>query len=222
MKNLKKITVGLVGVFSLGCVILSIGYARAQGTGQIESGNTIFQVRNLTKNGTYSDKITAKECDELVYSIRLHNTGFTTVNNVKIKVNINSNSNNSNTSKLSLSYSDGMASSASATNTIKFDSNQSIKYLSSSARYYDVNGNIISSPADGVTENGVDLGSINGSTTRFLNFHAKVSCPSDKTPAVITTTSTLPETGPGNIVAIFIAVTILSTASFSLLAHKFS
>ncbi|HEX5395345.1 MAG TPA: LPXTG cell wall anchor domain-containing protein, partial [Candidatus Saccharimonadales bacterium] len=42
---------------------------------------------------------------------------------------------------------------------------------------YDSNGSVIKNLSDGITTAGVNVGDIAGSTTRFVNFKAKVACP---------------------------------------------
>lgn len=151
--------------------------ALADGTGQIEGGSAVYEAKNLTTGSAYSDNTSASACDELQYSIRLHNTGFVAVNNINVQVVLPTGASTTNTSTMTATYTDGLVSSTSDTTTVNFTNPQTISYESGTTKLYDSNGQLVQNEPDGITGSGVGLGSLNGSTTEYLNFQAKVNCP---------------------------------------------
>lgn len=151
--------------------------ALADGTGQIEGGPDVYLVKDLTSGGAYGDNITAAACDELQYSIRLHNSGFTAVNNINLKAALSSAATTSNTSTVTATYTDGIVPSTSDTTKVNFATAQSISYESGTTQLFDGSGHLVGAQPDGIVGSGISLGSLNGSTTEFVNFKAKVNCP---------------------------------------------
>lgn len=178
MNRFNKYIAGLgVAAWMLLASLAHVPVAIAAGTGQIEGGPDVYLVKDLTSNGAYGDNITAGACDELEYSIRLHNSGFTAVNNINVKVALPSAASTSNTSTVTATYTDGIVPSTTDTTTVNFAAAQSISYESGTTQLFDGNGQLVGGQPDGITGSGIGLGSLNGSTTEFVNFKAKVNCP---------------------------------------------
>lgn len=187
----------------------------ADSPGQIETGD-IYRVKNVTKNTDYATTATANACEELQYSARFHNPGYGAINHIMAKATLQSGANTSNTSNISATWSDGIGSGASASVNVNLSSAQSIDYENGSAKLLDVDGNVIKTLPDGIVGSGVDVGSLNGSTTEYVIFRAKVNCPTPPkppvtppaTPGAPAAPTTLVNTGPGSAIAAFVAATI--------------
>ncbi len=202
----------------------------ADGTGQIGGGAGAYQVKNLTQGGSYASSATANKCEELQYSIRLHNSGYTAVNNLNVKATLPASASTTNKSVMTASYTNGVVPSTTAAVTVNLTSAQNIEFESGSTKLYDGNGAFVRSLSDGITGSGVNLDSLSGSRTEYVVFKAKVNC-SEKpvceenctpvNPPVVTTGS-LPNTGPGAVAAIFGAVTTASTIAYYAVSRRFS
>jgi hypothetical protein len=71
-----------------------------------------------------------------------------------------------------------------ATATLNISSAQTVSYVNGSAQLLDQKGNLIETLPDGVTASGgVNIGTLIGSATEYVNFEAKVSCPPAPAPA---------------------------------------
>lgn len=219
-----------------------VGPTLADSPGQIGGGD-IYSVKNLTQNTQYSNQTTANACDEVQYSVRLHNPDYSTVNNIVVKATVPAGASTTNTSDLTITYTDGIGSPVRASAIVNLTSAQSVSYESGTAVLYDGSGNVIRSLPDGITDSGVNVGSLPGSTTEFVNFKAKVNCPTPEcktncTPPPVckvnctpthpttpptttsTTTSTPPttlvNTGPGDVIGAFSAVTVAGALGYRL------
>ncbi|HEX4774296.1 MAG TPA: hypothetical protein VH234_02160 [Candidatus Saccharimonadales bacterium] len=182
MKRFSKIFTITAGVMTLGLLLANlVGSApivSADGTGQIEGGAAVYQVKNLTESGAYGDNVSAKACEELQYGIRLHNSGFVAVNNINVKVDLPSSASTSNTSTMTATYTDGIVPSTTDTTAVAFANAQSISFTDDSTTLFDGNGNAVKTfTGHDIIGNGLSLGSLNGSTTEYLTFQAKVNCP---------------------------------------------
>lgn len=185
----------------------------ADGTGQIETGSGLYMVKNLTTGTAYATTASANACEELQYSVRLHNTGFTAVNNINLKATLPAAASTTNTSNVTATYTDGVETSATGSVAVTLSSAQSVNFEAGTAKLYDGQGNLVKSLDDAVVGNGVDLGSLNGSTTEYITFKAKVNCPPTTPPTTVTTTTppkpatpaaptTLVNTGAGDVAAV--------------------
>ena len=223
MLSLRKglsLSAGLVSLAMAGTMSLA-PMASADGTGQIEGGN-IYLIKNLTQNTAYSNSASANACDELEYSIRLHNSGFTAVNDINVAVTLAGGASTSNASTMTATYTNGVVPSTSATATVSLSTAQSISYESGTTKLYDGQDNLIKTLPDTVTGQGVNVGDIDGSTTEFLNFKAKVNCPTPPptpTPTPTPTPSTpaptvLVNTGAGSVIGLFAATSVAGAAAY--------
>lgn len=167
----------LIAVFSILPVLAVASPALADSPGQLEGGSIVYVVKNVTQNGSYAPATSANACDEVGYSIRLHNISFGGLTNVNVKVGLPSSSSTSNTSTMTATTNLGGTTGASSTATVNISSAQSISYENGTTVLYNGNGQVIKTLPDTITTTGVDVGGLNGSTTEFVNFKAKVSCP---------------------------------------------
>ena len=171
----------IVSFLALAGVIGYVSLSTADGTGQIEGGN-IYLIKNLTQNSSYSNPASANACDELEYSVRLHNSGFTAVNNINVTATLPTGASTSNTSDMTATYTGGVVASTSASATVNISSAQSLSYENGTAKLFDDKGNVLQTLPDTINSSGVNVGNLDGSTTEFLNFKVKISCPTPTPP----------------------------------------
>jgi hypothetical protein len=195
-------------------VLAVAGHALADSPPQLGGGADVYVVKNLTKGGSFASIVNANACEELKYSIRLHNTAFSAFQDVKVSVDLPGNSSTTNTSTATATTNLGGNSGTSDTATVDLSSAQTIGYENGTAILFDANGNVIRTLPDTITSSGVDIGPLNGSTTEFVEFKAKVSCPTTPpaTPPTTPATTTLPNTGAGDVLEIFAGVSALGAA----------
>ena len=184
--------------------------------GQLAQGSGLYQVKNLTQNGSYASTISATCNDEVQYSMELANTGFGSLNNVVLTATLPSNGGTSTaTATTDLGGNSGTHDSV----TVNLSSGQTISYENGTTVLYDSNAHAIKTLSDTITTSGVNVGTINGSTTEFVNFKTKVSCPAPPVtppttptpPQVLAKTTSLPNTGPGDVFELFAGATGLGS-----------
>lgn len=146
----------------------------ADSPGQLEGGSIVYLVKNKTQNGSYSTSASAACGDEVRYSIRLHNTSFGGFSNVDVKVSLPS---AGGTSTMTATTNLGGISGTSGSASVNTPSGSTQSYINGTTTLYDENGNVIKALPDTITNSGVSIGALAGSTTRFVNFNAKVNCP---------------------------------------------
>ena len=207
--------------------------ALASSPGQIDSGS-IYRVKNVTKNSDFAASASATCGDEVQFKALLHNSGFGSVDNVTVKATLPS---GGGTSALNVTYdSNGPEHSVSASATLNVNSGN-VSYLSGSSQLLDENNQLIKSLPDGITSGGVNTGTLNGSTSEFVAFKAKVACESKptcktnpklcpppvtppstppSTPATPAAPTTLVNTGPGDVAAAFAVVTAAGAMGYRL------
>ena len=145
----------------------------ADSPGQLGGGGDTLVVKNLTQNGSYSSSAAVTACGDVVrYSMRLHNTEFGQLNNIVVKSTLGS------TTNVTATPDSGASAGTSESVTVTGLTNgQSLSYVSGSTQLFDGNGNLVKNLADGVVSaNGLNVGSLMGSTTEFVDFNAKVNC----------------------------------------------
>lgn len=228
--KVKSLIVGVATAVVVPVVSLT-GPALASSPGQIDQDSGMYRVKNITKNSEYAGSASATCNDEVQFKALLHNSGFGSVDNVTAKATLPS---GGGTSTLDVSYdSNGPANSVSDSATLNVDKGTA-SYVSGSSQLLDENSQLIKSLPDGITSGGVNTGNLNGSTSEFLTFKAKVSCPSKPeckkncTPPVTPPPSTPPSTptpaaptklvntGPGDVAAAFAVATIAGTLGYRL------
>lgn len=183
----------------------------------------IYRVANVTQKTDFADPATANACDELEYKVRLHNSSFTQATNIVANATLSSAAATQNVSKMTITFEGGDSSSLSDTATVNLTSAQGISYESGTTQLLDANNNVVKSLSDGVTAGGVNVGNLNGSTTEFVQFKAKVNCPTTppvtppttpSTPSTPAAPTTLVNTGAGSVAAIFAAATVAGIALY--------
>ena len=183
-------------------VLAVSGLAFAGSPGQLAGGDN-YLVKNITQNGAYANTISATCNDEIQYSMQLSNTQFGGLTNVTLKATLPS---AGGVSTATATTDLGDTSGTSDTATVNLSANQTQTLENGTTVLYDGNGNAIKTLPDTITT-GVNIGTLNGSTTEFVNFKAKISCPAPTPTPTPTPTpapaKTLPNTGAGDVLGIF-------------------
>ncbi len=177
MKTLSKFASIAGGLTALAMVAFTAAPALADSPGQLQGGTGVYVVKNVTKGSAYAPSTNAGTCDTLRYSIRLHNTSFGGFTNVHVKVNLPSNSSTQNVSTVTATTNLGGTTGTTGTATVNMGSAQTIAFVAGSATLYNASGSVIKTLPDSLVTSGVDIGGLNGSTTEFVNYDAKVNCP---------------------------------------------
>lgn len=140
------------------------------------AGGDLYQVRNVTKNTSYSNTATAT-CDEVIkYNFLLSNTEYGMLYDVNVNANLE---NGSATATAKNSGNEQVTVSDTASASID---KGSLSYVAGSTQLFSVDGHLIRALPDGITAGGVSAGNLAGSTREFVQFQAKVNCP---TPPVV-------------------------------------
>lgn len=150
----------------------------ADSPGQIDSGTGVYVVKDLTSNGSYGASATAACGDTLEFSIRLHNSGYGTLNNINVTTTLPA---SGGTSNMTATYTGGVATTATSSVSYTAPSNGSVSYTAGSTTLYNSSDTVIGSNLGNPTQ-GVNVGSLYGSTVEFLNYKATVSCSTPVTP----------------------------------------
>ena len=168
MKSLYKFALAA----SSALAIASLGTAPvlADSPGQLTGGPNTFVVKNVTKNGSYANSASATCNEEVKYSIRLHNAAFGGLTNIQAKVNLPAGS-------MTAVPAEGASQGTSGSVSVTVAAGGTLVYENGSTILYDVNGGVIKTLPDTITSSGVNVGNLKGSTTEFVNFMAKVNCP---------------------------------------------
>lgn len=207
---------------------------------QIERGD-IYRVADITTNpnptGHFADSITAACGDTVEFRVRIHNVGPDTATNVKVAATLDGTSNTSHSSQITLSADNDSHGPVTAAAGLTTSKATTISYVNGSTELLDVNGNKLSTLADGVTSAaGLNIGNVGGLTsdTREVQFQAKLNCTPPQTcvpPQTGTfpncTTPTPPKqlvnTGAGDVAGLFAGVAILGALGHRLfLGRKLS
>lgn len=181
---MSKLSASLATLLAVPALALaSTAYAVAPG--QIEGGD-IYRIKNLTKNVDFTDPASADACNELMYKVRIHNPGPSPITEVKVKATVVSGVATSHTSTVTVSSPTAMPTTTEDTATVNLSSAQSLTYVSGSTQLLDTNNNFISNLPDGITNSGVNIGTVGVSVgeKRFVQFKVKVSCPQPPAPKV--------------------------------------
>lgn len=155
--------------------VLFAAPAFADSPGQLSNGDDNYKVKNVTTNGAYGKSVNLA-CDQTVkYSVLMANSDFGQLENVTVKASLPNNITISGTNV------NGDTSSVSGSVAVSVPSNGTLKYTNGTTNYYVYNsdGTVKSSTtlADGVAGNGVNTGTLAGSTQARVYFQAKVDCP---------------------------------------------
>jgi len=194
--------------------VMFSGIVAAAPAGQIEGGD-IYRVRNVTQNGSFTDPATAT-CNEVVqFKVRIHNPGPDALTGVRVQATLNTAAATSHSSTVTVSADNANPSSTTDTAGVNLDQSASMSYVAGSTELLDAHDSKLSTLPDGVLTNGVDVGTVGVSTEqkRFVQFEAKVDCPTPPVTPPATQTpaapKALPNTGAGNVAGIAGGASIL-------------
>jgi hypothetical protein len=148
MTKLSKLAAVLAAV----PVLAISGAALADSPGQLGSGAEVYNVKNLTQGGGYANTISAKACDQVEYKVLLHNTSFGGFSNVHVAINLPSSSSTSNVSTVTATTNLGGTTGTNGTATVNLSSAQTVSYQNGTATLYDVNGTVIKTLPDAITQ----------------------------------------------------------------------
>lgn len=173
---MKKLA-SIVAVLAIAPVLFASAPAFADSPGQLSNSPTNYKVRNVTQNGAYGQSTTAACGETVKYSVILANSDFGQLTNVTVKANLANgaiNASAKNTANQTTSVS-GSAT-VSAPGSLSYVAGSTVRIASDA---------VTKTPlANGITtSNGVDVGTLAGSTQIFVQFEAKVNC--DKPPVKI-------------------------------------
>lgn len=180
---IKSLKIAVLALF-VSVLAFSGSSVSAASAGQLAGGDN-YVVKNVTKGGAYANSVSATCNEEVKFSMQLSNTQFGALNNVNLKATLPS---AGGTSTATATTDLGGASGTSDTASVALGANQTIGYEAGSTVLYDGNGGVVKTLGDSITGSGVNIGTIDGSTTEFVNFKAKVNCP--ETPPVCTVNCT--------------------------------
>jgi uncharacterized repeat protein (TIGR01451 family) len=193
-----KTTVALLAIIVFTAVPATVLADNGQSAeGQISGGN-IYQVKDETTNSAYGTTTQANACDDLRYKVLLYNPGPGFLTDVMVKATLPSGTSTSSQSTITASSTNAMPASTSASATVNFSSAQSVSYTNGTTELLDQSNNLIKNLPDGITQGGVDIGQLNASTTEFVQFDVKVSCPTPPPPTPVYTCNTLGITAEDN------------------------
>ena len=141
----------------------------ANSPGQLQNNANFYEVKNVTKGGSYSQSVTAT-CDETVkFSVLVANTDYGLLKDVTVKANLAS-------GVINVSATDSNGETTAVAGNAKATATKgSLVYVAGSTVRID--GSSRTNKADGVTAAGVNVGELKGSTQTFVQFEAKVNCP---------------------------------------------
>ena len=228
-------TLSMITAFAATFAIALSGTASATVQSAIESGN-IYRVKNVTKNTSFTDPVNADKCDELEYWVRVHNVGPTeSLANVTVKAAFQSAVETNNTSTVSVRADNAHPSVAGDTATVNLSTAQGLTYVSGSTKLYDAFGNYMKDLPDGVTQAGVNIGTVGVSTAnkRFVHFKMKVNCPTPPAEQpkeqpkkeqpkqeVKPVAKELPKTGAASVAGLFAGVSAIGAAGHYIVTRR--
>jgi hypothetical protein len=207
----------------------------AASPGQLAGGDN-YQVKYLTQHGSYANTISATCNDEVQYSMQLSNTQFGALNNVTLKATLPS---NGGVSTATATTDLGGTSGTSDSVTVNLGSGKTQTLVNGSTVLFNDKGTAIKTLPDTVATSGVNIGTLNGSTTEFVNFKAKVNCPKPTptptptpkptpspsptptpTPAPSKGPEVIPNTGAGDVLGVFTGASAAGAAAHAVVRAR--
>jgi len=180
--------------------------AFAESAGQLAGGTNIYQVRNVTTNTDYSQAASVKCGETVKYSIKLSNTEYGLLSNINAKASLTSG-----TANVSATNSENQTVTTSGKVTVTLEKG-SLNYIAGSTQVVEADGKAVT-VADGIVASGVNVGNLNGSTHKYVQFQAKLDCPTTPPvtppvtpPSTPETPTELPHTGMAENVAAVIGL----------------
>ena len=213
---MKKVITTAVVALAAPAVIASTAYAAP--AGQVEGGD-IYRVKNITKNVDFIDPAKADQCDTVQYRVRIHNPGPDALTSVRVKATLPTAAATSHSSTVTISAANANPATTTDTAGLNLSKASSVKYVAGTTELLDANGAKLQTLPDTITGEGVTFETVGVSTQqkRFVQFQAKVDCPTPPVTPPTTTTvvkqtpAELPKTGPADTAAIVAGVSILGT-----------
>ena len=218
MSKISKVAAGMAVVPMLAFA----APAFADSPGQLQGGSNVYLVKNVTLNGAYGSTATASACQELKYSIELHNTEFGKLSSIVVSATLPGAAATSIVSNVTATPAAGGTTGTSGMTTVTTSAAQTIAVEAGTTALYDGNAQLIRTLPDGITAGGINVGDLNGSTTEFVTFKAKTNCPPPVVPPVtppvtpptppvtppVVKPTVLVNTGPGQIIGLFLLSTV--------------
>lgn len=217
MNKLKQIAASVLIV-----PVVFAGTVSALNAGQVEQGD-IYRVRNVTQNGQFTDPATANVCETVQFKVRIHNPGPDPLTGVTVKATLNTESAASHSSVATISADNANPATVSDAAAVNLTKAAGMSYVNGTTQLLDSNGAIITGLGDTILTTGVSVPNGVGVSTeqrRYVQFQAKVDCPTPpvtppaKTKTPVAPASTLPNTGPGEVAAIVVGVSILGATLY--------
>jgi hypothetical protein len=199
---------------SLTALAISVSPVIAASPGQLATGPNVYKVKDLTSGGSYSSTISPACGDEIQYSTELNNGGFGNLTSIVVSASLSAGS-------VIATPAEGASVGTTGKVTVTLPSNGSLAYENGSTVLYSSAGAVIRTLPDTITTSGVNIGDLQGSTTEFVNFKAKVNCATTPTPTPTPTPTTpakpapkaLPNTGAGDVIGIFAGASAAGSAA---------
>jgi len=165
----------------------------ADSPGQLSNAPTNYEVKNVTRGGSYSQS-TSATCNETVrYSVLLANSDFGLLRDLTVKANLA-------TGVINASATNTVNDTTSVSGNVTVNVTKgSLAYVSGSTVRITSDGQTRTELPDGITSAGVNAGELTGSTQTFVQFDTKISC---KTTPPQPGKITVCEINTGNIVTI--------------------
>jgi len=174
-----KILTKVASVLAIAAILMVplAGRALADSEGQIDGGNVNYKIKNITQNVNYANPASANACDLLEYKALIYNPGPGSIYEVNVVTTLPSGVATSNTATMTASSENADPASTTFSTTLNLTSAQSVAYVNGTAQLLDSNNNLIKNLPDGITQGGVNIGTVGPSVAEFVQFEVKVSCP---------------------------------------------
>jgi hypothetical protein len=143
----------------------------ADSPGQLSNAATNYEVKNVTKNGSYSQSASAACGETVKYSVLLANSDYGLLKNLTVKADIAS-------GNISASATNAASATTSVSGkvTVTVTGGGTLSYIPGSTVRITSDGKTTTNLPDGIVSGGVNAGELNGSTQTFVQFQAKVNC----------------------------------------------
>ena len=144
----------------------------AASPGQLAGGDN-YVVKNVTKGSAYANTVSAACNDEVQYSMQLSNTQFGALENVTLRATLPG---AGGISTATASTDLGGQSGTTDTATVNLTSGANQTLQNGTTVLYDDAGHTLTTLDNTIATSGVNIGTLEGSTTKYVNFKAKVNC----------------------------------------------
>lgn len=176
--SVKRLLIGLSASVSALAIMFVPATAFAT-AGQVEGGD-IYRVRNVTKNGAFTEPATAAKCETVQFKVRIHNPGPEALSGVSAKATLPTTAGTFHSSTMTITAANGNPATTSDQTGVQLSESLKLSYVAGSTQLLDANGAFMSTLADGIVGSGVNIpGGVGVSIQqkRFVQFNAKVECP---------------------------------------------